>query len=722
MVRESQEGTPKADRTRAYVMPSRSRRLLWSSVAASSVVALAVIILYFAGVRQTLRPGSLASQHAALDIKCAQCHEAGNAVTAVRCERCHDSAGSDRMVHAAHVLLGTGDRLVADAAQNRQCQSCHVEHRGRTAMVQAVDDRECGSCHAFSSFARHPEFAVVRAQATAGVGMQFDHDRHLVEVQKNRGATCQVCHEPTPDRAGFQPIAFDRHCASCHTNNGFLTGDTDFIDPALVVLPAALPDALRAGSVPDLRANPRGKQQAVRLRHRDRWVLFNAMRLRRSIDREGDDTERLAVRARISYLEQLQRARPVVASSTEELSASIDVLERELADLDARLAAPRSGNADAEALAALRSNAQAVLGQLQKLGAASSQPLPAAGGASPASQPPPVAAGASAEILERRKSELRQLLEAVTKRTSDAAIRRRVEQLSTAVDSLRPADSDAADAGALLGRLNALDVVFRAVRGIPDTGVQSQLANIDLLRQFARQRIGLGLSAEDFDVRRRELLSLLDAIDARGGDAVRVRSSELRQRVLALRPGSQGDIELRRVRQRRLRQLERLRLERELLQSADATSAPAVDAGLDLASTDRTLQRLRADLADLENVPRMPVAADADERSLRSAALDALLAPCLKCHEYDPSGARLAPVRIAEPVMPRSVFNHLPHITQTTCETCHGSMKTSAFATDVNVPGVASCAACHAPSKTRSNCATCHIYHPRSMASLVAFR
>jgi c(7)-type cytochrome triheme protein len=77
-------------------------------------------------------------------------------------------------------------------------------------------------------------------------------------------------------------------------------------------------------------------------------------------------------------------------------------------------------------------------------------------------------------------------------------------------------------------------------------------------------------------------------------------------------------------------------------------------------------------------------------------------------------------VRIAEPVMPRSVFSHAPHTTQTTCETCHGSTSRSAFATDVNVPGAASCAACHAPSKTRAECQTCHLYHPRSMASLVA--
>ena len=39
-------------------------------------------------------------------------------------------------------------------------------------------------------------------------------------------------------------------------------------------------------------------------------MLYNAARLRRSIDREGDDAERVALRARIQYLQQLEQAPP----------------------------------------------------------------------------------------------------------------------------------------------------------------------------------------------------------------------------------------------------------------------------------------------------------------------------------------------------------------------------------------------------------------------------
>jgi hypothetical protein len=87
--------------------------------------------------------------------------------------------------------------------------------------------------------------------------------------------------------------------------------------------------------------------------------------------------------------------------------------------------------------------------------------------------------------------------------------------------------------------------------------------------------------------------------------------------------------------------------------------------------------------------------------------------------------------------MPRSVFNHAPHLKVTSCEACHGarepkvdsadpakkrlpSIWRSTDAGDVNVPGKALCATCHAPSKTKDTCETCHVYHASSPARLIA--
>ena len=68
--------------------------------------------------------------------------------------------------------------------------------------------------------------------------------------------------------------------------------------------------------------------------------------------------------------------------------------------------------------------------------------------------------------------------------------------------------------------------------------------------------------------------------------------------------------------------------------------------------------------------------------------------------------------------MPRAVFTHRPHLVSTDCSVCHTPITLSELATDVNVLGVATCQQCHNASDTRADCATCHIYHPASVARL----
>ena len=207
--------------------------------------------------------------------------------------------------------------------------------------LENVDDRECATCHEFRGLRGHPEFAVVRAQASAGVGIDFDHDRHIVEAQKAKGATCQTCHEQTGDRRAFQPLNFDRHCASCHLESGLFESETDFVAPEFVVAPSEVPAPALGGSRVTLSPGPRGKLKATGLRHRDGWMLYNAARLRRGIDREGDEAERLALRARIQYLEQIDRAGAARIPAAE-LDAAIAALQDGIAAIDLRLA-PRSG-------------------------------------------------------------------------------------------------------------------------------------------------------------------------------------------------------------------------------------------------------------------------------------------------------------------------------------------------------------------------------------------
>jgi hypothetical protein len=720
MTRSQHEGTPRDARAKRYVFPPRRRVVLWVSTVIGILAAVIMVGAYLAGTKRTLSPGNVASAHARIDLKCVQCHEPGREVTAVRCERCHDPSGTDRLTHAAHVLLGSGDSRKAEAADETSCLTCHTEHRGREHRVAAVDDRECATCHTFSTLATHPEFASVRAQATAGIGLKFNHDRHIIEAQTTRGTPCQGCHEPTGDRTGFVPMNFERHCASCHVPDGVFA-ESDPILGELLVPPANLPQTWRARTAAQLQ--PRGRKQvASQLRHRDGWVMFNALRIRASVDRDGEAAERLILRGQISYLEQVLSARPVQQATADELQATVTSLEAEIATLDAMIGAQASP--DTEALNDLTTTTQTLARQLAAAEASAAADLKSLEQPVPAVAATPTAPDDAQARFERRKAELLKVLDTVAARNPAADVQERTRALRAQIERLTPAAPDAAqDSGPLLERLSALDDVLSTVKAIPNPGVQAQLAQVEVLRAYGQQRISAGLSAADFETRKSELLGLLDAIERRGGAAVRVRVGPLRQRVLALRPGTIGDADLVRNRRLRQRQLDRVRLELELAQSPDESEpAPTQDARIDPEAIETTLQRLRGQLTDLERTPRMSAAQSAEDREQRRNELDALLSRCLKCHEYDPSGVRLAAVRAAEPVMPRSIFNHAPHTTQTQCDTCHASTRTSKLATDVNVPGVSNCTQCHAPSRARSDCETCHIYHPRSAAQLLMVR
>jgi hypothetical protein len=392
-------------------------------------------------------------------------------------------------------------------------------------------------------------------------------------------------------------------------------------------------------------------------------------------------------------------ARPVQQAPADELQAAATSLRAEISTLDAMIGAQASP--DAQALNELTTTAQALASQLAAADATAAADLKSLEQPVPAAATTPPATDDAQARLDRRKAELLKILDTVAARNPANDIQERTRALRAQIEGLTPAAPDAAqESGPLLERLAALDDVLSTVKAIPDPGVQSQLAQVEVLRAYGQQRISAGLSAADFETRKSELLGLLDAIERRGGPAVRGRVGPLRQRVLALRPGSIGDGDLARNRRLRQRQLDRVQLELELAQAPDESEpAPTQDARIDPEAIEATLQRLRAQLTDLERTPRMSAAQSAEDREQRRNELDA-----------------------AEPVMPRSIFNHAPHTTQTQCDTCHASTRTSKLATDINVPGVANCTTCHAPSRTRSDCETCHIYHPRSAAQLLMVR
>jgi mono/diheme cytochrome c family protein len=734
MARQVPSGTP--TRSQRYVFPGSGRRLLVLSIAGGVALFAGLVAAYVTGAPRFVSPGDVATAHAPIDLRCVQCHDTRlRDVVDLRCERCHDPGGSERMTNAAHVLFGSGDSEKGARAEALACITCHSDHHGRQFPLLAVDDRECGRCHRFSSLGRHPEFAAVKAQIQTGLGFsKFPHDLHINLATKLTGKPCEGCHYPTTDLVAYEPIAFDRHCASCHTTkDGFVSGGaandgkpaaeagkTDPIAPALLALPAQIGEAWASTDAPVFTPAARGRVEVSNLRHRDRWLLYNALRFRRALDPGGESAERSYVRAQISYLEQQAQLAPLSAAQPEALAAWAATLEQEIASIDRQLAARTGPEQDARALQEAASAVQAIVGALAKsdpgLAAETAGIATASPAAAPAVQEDDVDAR-RARFDERRQA-LRTLLDAIAAR-GNQALAERAARLKGRVDSLGfEASAEAPDAQALQDGLTALDDLFRAVRDLQDPEGVFEAAQIAQLRELARERVAGGLAPEDFEERRRQLLALLDAIDRRIGEPLRFRVAELRQRVLAIRPGTLGDTDLRRVRAQKDRLLQRVRLEIELAATGDKTR-PAVAAPLaDRRATEAALKTLNAQLATLEGGSRASVPGSPEDRDALVNALEAMLGPCAKCHKL--SGARIAPMTAAASVMPHSVFSHRPHVKLASdCVACHASVLKSKLATDVNVPGVANCQTCHKPSQTRADCATCHLYHPKSVAQLV---
>jgi hypothetical protein len=722
-------GTP--DRSPGYVFPPERNRPLVRVATGAAVFAVAVFALYVAGQRRFTSPGPVSQSHAPFETECAQCHDVGRGVSDPRCERCHDPRGADRFTHRAHVLLGSGSARKASVAPTAACTACHVEHQGRGVPLKSVEDRECGSCHlnpdngrALTTLARHPEFAAVRAQIETGAGLNFGHLKHLQATVKQFGKRCEACHELTPDRSGFQPMTFDRHCGTCHEHqdNGVIPGDSEEVSPEYLLLDVA------GAPAPPTTAGDLGRIVVSGMKHRDPWVVYNAERLRRIIDPAGVNAEMTALRMQSTYLAQYLSGQWLSQLDPRALELWKAALEQEVAAFDRRIAAAQTGSDDA-ALREIRDAVRQIAQQLRTVEPAIAAALDAETGSDAAPAPSTDNAPQAAQLFAARKAELSALLDAIAARDSKladraAALKRRVEQLAPA------GSNDSPDRAALTDRLRSLDEIIGAVRATADAQGSLAAADLAALRDVALTRVNGGLPVEEFEDRRRELLAILDAVERTADPAVVARAAVLRQQVLALRPGSYGDAALRDRRARKAKLLDRVKLELALAPVRDPRNSigpSSMTATADAAVMQPLLDQTRARLAALQRIPPIGAAETPAESRKARGSLANLLVPCLTCHVLDlppdadgvPAGSRMAPMRPAGTVFQRARFSHKPHVEVAKCESCHATADQSQKAIDINEPGVAKCQECHARSKSRSDCALCHVYHPPSLARLM---
>ena len=227
------------------------------------------------------------------------------------------------------------------------------------------------------------------------------------------------------------------------------------------------------------------------------------------------------------------------------------------------------------------------------------------------------------------------------------------------------------------------------------------------------------LSAAEAAARRAELLSALDGLRYRAvtsGDVLLGRRvEEIARRVAAWRPGATGSADLKQLLEERRTESQRLDDEVAYRREARDQWVPPVSRVKNRRALEARARDARQRLEALAAVDALPAAAlDDASRASRVNSADSLTVACQKCHEV--KSAALASLAIDLPVMPQSFFDHRPHVRLRPCGACHAEkgqgVLTSKKATDVLVPGVASCRQCHGPAEARADCVTCHRFHP----------
>jgi len=83
---------------------------------------------------------------------------------------------------------------------------------------------------------------------------------------------------------------------------------------------------------------------------------------------------------------------------------------------------------------------------------------------------------------------------------------------------------------------------------------------------------------------------------------------------------------------------------------------------------------------------------------------------CVKCHDVDQQGPRIAPTAIPAAWLPQARFTHATH-QQSECTVCHKGIGVSSKTTDVTLPKIEVCRECHTPKRAAVTCTLCHAYH-----------
>jgi len=296
--------------------------------------------------------------------------------------------------------------------------------------------------------------------------------------------------------------------------------------------------------------------------------------------------------------------------------------------------------------------------------------------------------------------------------------------------------------------LSRISEAVAAASAAGDSDARSRLE--ELFRQAEElKKAGVpaaSLPSEEFEARRRELLSVLDVLAA--ADPNRQRSvDDLRRRLLALSPGESGRENLERALRQRRDDLARIEDELRLRRSGVAQEVRTLPERLAL---QRELDATRQQLTKFYTFRGAPPAFSEADRKRKETALKAISGEgagerCAKCHSI--VHGSLAPVAPAKSVMVRAMFAHKKHLIAALpeagmvqrvvnfvkgkkptsaeenqrrfrCAYCHDGIQAAGDAPrKPSVPAVQSCRECHQSGASRQDCQLCHRYHPPGVLS-----
>lgn len=291
---------------KTYLEPASRRWLILAGAILAATIVLYAAFDLFLGKARFISNGPLSSSHAAIESDCASCHEVQKAVTPERCSTCHEKHGDRLGVYtwAAHYLYRSNDfQRVVPSPGETGCASCHLEHRGREAELTRVADAACLTCHEAGSFNDgHPPFDFAAEAIPDDDALTFPHISHVRELMKREALVdveraCLYCHQAESDGKGFQPIAFDQHCDTCHLTTAIRT-PTLPIEGSRGKDPGVLPfETFRDSGEPGTHWALFTSSREFRERgaeiskspvyHEDPWILANLRRLRHKIYPDG---------------------------------------------------------------------------------------------------------------------------------------------------------------------------------------------------------------------------------------------------------------------------------------------------------------------------------------------------------------------------------------------------------------------------------------------------